>query len=307
MLRPWVTLYYGFCLFQLGFLGSFGVRGQGPTPSFEKPDYVWWRGESITLQKYRNDGNCRQIAVNSSVPNHHITNGYNFDEQNGWLGGIDTVTFKLDSTSCVKVPSKKNGSPDNTWIKAQIMGGNNAGCSVASGPGQVPSFELQYFADSACSGSWLTNVNQMEVGYSISGDGSTCWSDRGAGGNYIYYRMFCNVARPITGQIVQTYPITHTNITHYIVNNITNYVPTNVRPDDLVPLIQTLMARNKSIFTVQSLSMFSPPAPPETKPMQINSINGSANTPQRSSASDTEMFMTYVTLFGLFALAVSFC
>ena len=297
MLRLWVTLYYGFWLLQLGFIGPVSVRGQGSTPIFENPQSVWWRGESITFQKYRNDGNCRQIAVNSSVPNHHITNGYNFDEQNGWLGGIDSVTFRLDSTSCVKVPSRKNGSPDNTWIKAQIMGGSNTGCSLSSN--QISMFELQYFADPACSGSWLTNVNQMEVGYSITGDGTTCWNDRGAGGNYIYYRVFCNVPRPITGQIVNTYP------THYITNNFTTYVPTIVRPDDLIPLIQTLMAKNTSIFKIQQiLNPFGPSPPPPPTP-----LSATPNRPPQTSASssDTEMFLTYVTLFGLFVLAVSFC
>lgn len=203
-------------------------------PPFEVPKFVWWRGTSITLIKYRNDGNCINIATNSSV-----TNGYNFDEQNGWLGGIDQITFRMDGTSCVKVPTKKIGNPGNTWVQMYFQQGWR-GCTTGFNQGSTA--DIRFFSDSECrQGTSQSVVNQMDMNLAQIPRDEECFSDRGMSSNPIYYRMFCNVPTPNS-----TLPV-------YIHTNITTLVPSIVKPSDLIPLIQSLMVSNASLFKAFSV------------------------------------------------------
>jgi hypothetical protein len=242
---------YGCRLFLLCLLAfSCGAFAQ-TNPPFEVPKFVWWRGTTITLVKYRNDGNCINIATNSSV-----TNNYNFDEQNGWLGGIDRVTFKMDGTSCVKVPTRKIGNPGNTWVQMYFQQGWR-GCTVGFNQGSMA--EIRFFSDSECrQGQWQSVVNQMDMNMAQLPRDDECWSDRGISGGYIYYRMFCDVVAP---NHTTTLPV-------YIHTNVTTLVPSIVKPADLIPLIQSLMVSNASLFKAFSVlsqsttNNSSPPSPP---------------------------------------------
>lgn len=225
----------GFYLLLLCLLAITNDARAQTNPTFEVPKFVWWRGTSITLIKYRNDGNCINIATNSSV-----TNGYTFDEQNAWFGGIDKVSFKMDGSSCVKVPTKKIGNPSNTWVQMYFQQGSK-GCSVGYNQGSTA--ELRFFQDSECrQGLWTSAVNQFETQGQYPRD-DECFYDRGAG-NLVYYRTFCDVSPP---NQTATLPV-------YITNNITVSVPSIVQPSDLIPLIQSLMKTNASLFKPFSVS-----------------------------------------------------
>ena len=242
---------YGCRLFLLClFACSYGAVAQTTTP-FEVPKFVWWRGTSITLVKYRNDGNCLNIATNSSV-----TNGYNFDERNGWLGGIDQITFKMDGTSCVKVPTNKIGNPSNTWVQMYFQQGWK-GCTTGFNQGTIA--ELRFFSDGECrQGQYQSVLNHMDMNMAQFPRDEECFSDRGNSGGYIYYRMFCDVVAP---NHTTTLPV-------YVHTNITTLVPSIVKPADLIPLIQSLMVSNASLFKAFSVlsqsttNNSSPPSPP---------------------------------------------
>jgi hypothetical protein len=167
-----------------------------------------------------------------------MTNGYNFDEQNGWLGGVDRITFKMDGTSCVKVPTKKIGNPGNTWVQMFFQQGHK-GCSVGYNQGSMA--ELRFFSDNECrQGTWQSVVNQYDMMGQYPRE-EDCFYDKGFNGNNIYYRMFCDVPAPNS-----TLPV-------YIHTNITTLVPSIVRPSDLIPLIQSLMVSNASLFKAFSV------------------------------------------------------
>ena len=304
MLRLWVTLYYGYWLFLVGLSSLAGVRGQGPTPTFEIPDTAWWRGNAITFIKYRNDPSCRQIAVPGS------DNGYGFNQNGGWFGGADKITFLMNSTSCIRVSTHRG-----EWAQVYFNSGS-MGCGVnAPGGGMM---DIRYFNHPECrQNEWQNIVYGPSIGPLSSIEG-TCWADRGAGGVEIYYRYFCDVAKPaatVTNAVTNVFPVTnltryvHTtnNITQYVhtTNNITTYVPTIVRPDDLIPLIETLMKRNASMFKVQNvLGPISPPASPETTtPPLVKILNSTANEPKRSSAAD---IIAHGSLWALLFLATYF-
>lgn len=295
MLRFWVTLYYGYWLFLLGLASFTRVRGQGPTPVFSSPDYVWWRGNAVTFQKYKFNGeNCRDIAVAGNTPD---IDGYSFNQNGAWLGGANKITFLMNGTSCHRVSTHRG-----EWVQMYFPSGTS-GCGIGGQSGSMA--ELRYFDHPECrQNEWRNVVNHMEFGGFINGEGGSCFQDRGAGGSPIYYRAFCDVARPITGQITQTHVHPVTNITHYVnyVTNITTYVPTIVRPDDLIPLIETLMKRNSSMFKIQEVKPFFGPSPSPSPP-HINSINAQNNTQSRSDASERSLFGPMVVLWGLLMVA----
>jgi hypothetical protein len=268
------------CLFAF----SCGAFAQS-TPIFETPKSVWWRGHSVTLVKYRNDGSCLSIATNSSV-----INGYgSFDEQNGWLGGIDQITFKMDGTSCVKVPTRKIGNPGNTWVQMFFQQGYK-GCTIGYNQGSMA--ELRFFSDSECrQGNWQSVVNQYDLQGQFPRE-EDCFYDRGAASNppqgIIYYRMFCDVPAPNS-----TLPVyIHTNI-H---TNITTFVPTIVKPDDLIPLIQSLMKTNASLFKSLSVLSVSPPSNSNS-----SSVNGPPNQ-QKQESSGIRLDVPLLILAGVPAL-----
>lgn len=274
MLRLWVTLYYGYWLLGL-------AKAQQQTPLNENPSSVWWKGSSVTFVKYRNDGSCRQIAVNSSVPNFNDINGYvGFNQNGAWFGGADRITFKMDGTSCVRVSTHRG-----EWVQMTFQSGHT-GCSV--GANSVMG-DLRYYDHPECRTNEHRNqVSFMDMGGAIMLDGINCFYDRGTSPNppfgQVFYRAFCDVTAPLTQQIfpkeektvfvtnnltttvVQPHFITnnittfvpsiiHTNVTTYV----TTFVPTTVKPDDLIPLIQQLMAKNASIFRVLSAPLGSDP------------------------------------------------
>ena len=112
------------------------------------------------------------------------------------------------------------------------------------------------------------------------------------------------VSQP-TSTITNTIINNHTNtivnnLTSTIVRNITTIVPTIVQPEDLIPLIQTLMVRNSSLF--KTFSVPSPVPAPPTIPV-VNSINAPNNTQSRSDASERSLLGTMVVLWGLLMLA----
>lgn len=200
MLRLWVTLYYGYWMFFVGLTSLSGCRGQGPTPTFEVPSTVWWRGSSITFVKYRNDGgNCQSIAVPSSQSNANTINGYSDFNQNGaWFGGADKITFKMDGTSCVRVSTHRG-----EWVQMYFPGGGSSGCSVASTSGGM--VELRFFDHPECRlNEWRNVVNPYEVG-PVHLD-TTCFNDRGSSPYTVYYRAFCDVSLNIT--TTNVYPTT---------------------------------------------------------------------------------------------------
>lgn len=254
-MRLWVTLYYGFCLF-----GS--VFGQQIQPTFEVPPTVFWRGNAITFYKYRNDGSCLNLATNSSV-----TNGYaGMDEQNGWFGGLDRFTVKMDSSLCIKVPTRKLGNPGNTWIRFQFDQGYN-GCSTGYNSGSQ--YNIHFFTDSECRmGQQSSTVNFWDAGGAMLPRDGECFYDRGGASNppqgQIYYRAFCDVVLPnITTTHVYPTTVISNNHTTYVSNNHTTYVPTIVKPEDVMAMLQTLMVRNATFFkSLKTLDVSSTPPPP---------------------------------------------
>lgn len=300
MLRLWVTLYYGYWLLFLGLASFTRVRGQGQTPLNDVPSHIWWKGNSVSFYKYRNDGNCRQLALNSTVPNYNDLNGYvGFNQNGAWFGGLDKITFKLDGTSCVRVSTHRG-----EWVQMLFQNGAQ-GCSVGSG--QSVMGDLRYYDHPEC----RTNEHRNQVDFMAMGgatplDGTFCFNDRGVGGApyAVYYRAFCEVSQP-TSTITNTIINNHTNtivnnLTSTIVRNITTIVPTIVQPEDLIPLIQTLMVRNSSLF--KTFSVPSPVPAPPTIPV-VNSINAPNNTQSRSDASERSLLGTMVVLWGLLMLA----
>lgn len=191
MLRLWVTLYYGYWLFCLEHVIPI-VSGQAATPLNDVPSPVWWKGNTVTFYKYRNDGNCRQLALNSSVPNYNDLNGYvGFNQNGAWFGGLDKITFKLDGTSCVRVSTHRG-----EWVQMLFQNGQ-IGCS--GGSAQSVMGDLRYYNHPECRINEHQNqVNFMEMGGSTPLDGGSCFTDRGVGGPpyAVYYRAFCDVAQP---------------------------------------------------------------------------------------------------------------
>jgi hypothetical protein len=272
MLRFWVTLYYGFCLFQLGPVAT--VSGQ----STQTPSAIFWKGSSFTFYKYSDDGTCNTLATNASY--------VGTDQQNGWFGGLDKLTFRLDSSTCLKVPTKKIGDPNKTWVKIRFQSAVMSTCSVGFSSGNQ--YDIVFYNDASCQTQQSVVDFWSTSGGMLPRDGE-CFSDKGDAAKTIFYRAFCDVTLPTPA-----------------VYNITTFVPTIVKPEDIMAMLLTLVVRNASFFKTNN---FVPPAPaPPTAPT-INVLNVSTNTPppSKSSGSDTEMFLTYVTLWGLFFLAVSFC
>jgi hypothetical protein len=273
MLRLWVTLYYGFCLFQLGPLTA--VSGQ----STQTPAAVFWKGSSVTFYKYSDDGTCNTLATNASY--------IGTDQQNGWLGGLDKLTFKMDSTTCLKVPTRKIGDTSKTYVKMRFSSGATT-CSVGYNSGAQ--YDFLFFSDSECRmGTQQSSVDFYTAGGQMIPRDGECFYDRGDAAKPIYYRVFCDITLPPTS----------------VVYNITTFVPTIVKPEDIMAMLLTLVVRNASFFKANN---FIPTPEAPTEPV-IRVLNITANTPppSKSSGSDTEAFLTHVTLWGLFLLAVSFC
>jgi hypothetical protein len=134
-----------------------------------------------------------------------------------------------------------------------------------------------------------------------------CFRYTGDAANYQYYRVFCDVPEP-TKTIVN--PVTRiettTNVTNYIVynvtNNITTFVPSIVRPVDVIAALMTLMVTNASFF--KSLSVLSQAPPPN--PVLINSVNATTNEPQKSGGGSLDhalLILVGVPVFFFFFLA----
>ena len=271
---------YGLCL--LAFCGVVAAQN-GP---FEVPSDVWWRGNAVTFHKYNNDGACQRIYTNDTA-----TNGYaGIDQQNGWFGGLERFTFKMDSSTCLKVPSKKLGNPGNTWVKIRFDNGYN-GCALGYNSGSQ--WSILYYNDPECRDGFQQSVVDF---WSMSGamiprDGE-CFYDRGGSSNppqgQIYYRVFCDVVVP-TKTYIQ--PITN-NIT--VVNN----VPTIVKPQDLIPLIMSLIQTNASLFKPLMIRDVIPTPPTPSPPIL-------AYAPINSNRSSGCFSMTVVSAY-IAAILVAF-
>lgn len=197
------------------------------------------------------------------------------------------MTFKMDGTSCVKLSTSRG-----EWVQMYFQNGNN-GCAAGSSSGSMG--ELRYFDHPECrQNEWRNVVNQMEVGTHFAGDGGMCFNDRGASPGIVYYRTFCDIAPPsvpVPVPILITNNITQVMLeTRNVVNNITTFVPTIVKPDDLIPLIQSLMKTNASLFKPLSVSPVSAPSlinsSSVSSPSLINSssVNGPTNEQKQQSS-----------------------
>jgi hypothetical protein len=266
-----------------------GVFGQ-IQPLFEVPPSVYWRGNAVTFFKYRNDANCLLLATNSSVINGYV----GFDEQNGWFGGLQQFTVKTDSSTCLKVPSKKLGNAATTWIRFVFLG-NNKGCSVGYNSGF--SYNINYYSSSDCrEGTQQSTVNFWDANGKMIPREDECFMDMGAGGSQsaIYYRTFCDVVLPNTTTTTTT---TNTNVypTTLVTNNVTNTIiqvqnltntivqrmPVSLNLDEVLSVVVDLMKRNASAFTILPRD-FIPAAPASPVPV-IASLIAPANRNQTSA------------------------
>jgi hypothetical protein len=182
-----------------------------------------------------------------------------------------------------------------------FQNGNN-GCAAGSSSGSMG--ELRYFDHPDCrQNEWRTVVNQMELGTHFPSDGSICFNDRGASPGTVYYRTFCDVAPPYVSvpvPILVTNNITQVVLeTKNVVNNITTFVPTIVKPDDLIPLIQSLMKTNASLFKPLSVSAVSPPSN-----LNSSSVSGPPNE-QKQENNGTKLDVALLT-FVVFPAAFFF-
>lgn len=178
---------------------------------------------------------------------------------NGWLGGLNSISVKLTGNDCIKIPSNKLGNAANTYIKFTWgIGSNNQFCSLGSVGNIAPT--LEYYTTSACTGSYQSVVSNAGDTFWSLPNPNECINDRGDGGNYQYYRVTCDVpeqTKTISSVISESRTIVN-NITTYVVNNIS--VPTIVRPADLIPLIQSLMITNASLFRPFAIASLEVPA-----------------------------------------------
>jgi len=279
MLRPWVTFYYGYWLFQLGFpsIAYFGyqvaAQSQATVPT-------WYFGNAIRFQRY-NDNYCSQL------PSSNGSSGV------GWFGGEYTFTVPLKQNNCVKLPTMVINQPSNTYLSfrwTESVMGNTHTCTPGASL-NFPNIDLWFHMDTQCQYSPVTTRQLYQPAYDFPmlRDMNYCFRDQGTSGDFQYYRVFCDVPEP-TKHIT-----THTTQTHYVTNNITQILPSVVKPDDLIPLIQTLMARNASLFRI--LSNTPSPAPIAAAPNQ---------QPQKSSASDTDGLVAFGILWALLFAAVAF-
>jgi len=303
MLRPWLTLYYGFCLFQLGF-PSFARFGYQVAAQVQIAPPTWYFGSSVRFQRYA-DPLCTELPSS--------TNSTNI----GWFGGEYSFTVPLTQPNCIKLPSPIIGQPANTYIHFRwpIFPANTVTCTPGGSP-NFPNIDLVFHDSANCQHS---PMSERQLGiypnpeFPFLRDMNYCFRDQGSTTAH-YYRIFCVVPEPtstVTHNITTYVPSTHyvtNNITtyvpstHYVTNNITTYVPTVVKPEDVMAMLMLLMVRNASFFKTNTVPA---PAPPQAP----SPISTTPNLPpkQASSASDTEMLCTYAVLWGLLFLAASFC
>jgi hypothetical protein len=298
MLRPWVTFYYGYCLFQLGFpiIARFGYQVAAEPQEAQVP--TWYVGNGIRFQRYT-DPFCTRL------PTSNTSDGF------GWFGGEYTFRVPLKQPHCVKLPSNMFGQPQNTylWFRWDTsLSGNTMTCTPGASMNFPNNIELWFHNEPNCQFSPMATrpLYLPYIDFPMLRDMNYCFRDTQAGGDS-YYRAFCDVPEPtktVTKNITTYVPTTHyvtNNITtyvpttHYVTNNVTQILPSVVKPDDLIPLIMTLMARNASLFRI--LSNTPSPAPVAAAPNQ---------QPQKSSASDTDGLVAFGILWGLLFAAVAF-
>ena len=290
-----------FCIIVLYGLFLWQIRRITAQIASEPP--TWYFGKSVRFQRYT-DPECTLLPSTSS-----------FGSSAGWFGGLNTFTVKLTGSDCVKIPTTQLGQPADTYARFQF-GRQSSYLSCTPGASMNnPNLELWYYVGSACMGppSSTRQLYPPQYSFEFLREFNKCQLDVGDSNSHNYYKVFCEVPYPnntVIGPVGPAGPAGPVGLAgpvgpvgpagpagpaglagppgpvgpsgSHTVYNITEVriLPTIVRPEDLIPIIQSLMKTNASLFKINSVSSFSSPSP-----VPVSVINGSTNENQKSDAS----------------------